>query len=152
MGFNLSQICGVYSRPLLSLRSQHFNHLEKWLCPGQKIDMLEKVRLRSSELTSCEWCSVRKLPVLFFQTSDSECQRLRTQLQMSQESGGLWYDCSGESECLSHFSCMKLLPGFSALLQKLEEIVLGFHQVQDGTHNPFDLNLGKYAGSYPRLI
>ncbi|XP_060770003.1 sentrin-specific protease 6 isoform X2 [Neoarius graeffei] len=64
---------------------------------GQKIDMLEKVRLRSSELTSCEWCSVRKLPVLFFQTSDSECQRLRTQLQMSQESGGLWYDCSGEN-------------------------------------------------------
>ncbi|XP_060770007.1 sentrin-specific protease 6 isoform X5 [Neoarius graeffei] len=64
---------------------------------GQKIDMLEKVRLRSSELTSCEWCSVRKLPVLFFQTSDSECQRLRTQLQMSQESGGLWYDCSGET-------------------------------------------------------
>ncbi|XP_034158023.2 sentrin-specific protease 6 isoform X4 [Pangasianodon hypophthalmus] len=64
---------------------------------GQEIDVLEKVRLRSSELTSCEWCSVRKLPVLFFQTSDSECQRLRTQLQMSQESGGLWYDCSGEN-------------------------------------------------------
>ncbi|XP_053501519.1 sentrin-specific protease 6 isoform X6 [Ictalurus furcatus] len=64
---------------------------------GQEVDVLEKVRLRSSELTSCEWCSVRKLPVLFFQTSDSECQRLRTQLQMSQESGGLWYDCSGEN-------------------------------------------------------
>ncbi|KAF5895282.1 sentrin-specific protease 6 isoform X7, partial [Clarias magur] len=63
---------------------------------GQEIDVLEKVRLRSSELTSCEWCSVRKLPVLFFQTSESECQRLRTQLQMSQESGGLWYDCNGE--------------------------------------------------------
>lgn len=67
--------------------------------------MLEKVRLRSSELTSCEWCSVRKLPVLFFQTSDSECQRLRTQLQMSQESGGLWYDCSGESERLNSATC-----------------------------------------------
>ncbi|KAF7694379.1 sentrin-specific protease 6 isoform X3 [Silurus meridionalis] len=64
---------------------------------GQEVDVLEKVRLRSSELTSCEWCSVRKLPVLFFQTSDDECLRLRTQLQMSQESGGLWYDCSGEN-------------------------------------------------------
>ncbi|XP_072534750.1 sentrin-specific protease 6 isoform X2 [Salminus brasiliensis] len=64
---------------------------------GQEVDVLEKVRLKSSELTKCEWCCVRKLPVLFFQTSDSECQRLRTQLQMSQESGGLWYDCSGNN-------------------------------------------------------
>ncbi|KAM9496402.1 sentrin-specific protease 6 isoform 4-T4 [Clarias gariepinus] len=64
---------------------------------GQEIDVMEDVRLRSSELTSCEWCCVRKLPVLFVQTSESECQRLRTQLQMSQESGGLWYDCNGEN-------------------------------------------------------
>uniref|UniRef100_A0A8B9LD28 Sentrin-specific protease 6 n=1 Tax=Astyanax mexicanus TaxID=7994 RepID=A0A8B9LD28_ASTMX len=64
---------------------------------GQEVDVLEKVRLKSSELTLCEWCCVRKLPVLFFQTSDSECQRLRTQLQMSQENGGLWYDCSGKN-------------------------------------------------------
>ncbi|XP_026881859.1 sentrin-specific protease 6 isoform X3 [Electrophorus electricus] len=64
---------------------------------GQEVDVLEKVRLRSSELTSCEWCCVRKLPVLFFQTSDEECCRLRAQLQMSQESGGLWYDCSGNN-------------------------------------------------------
>ncbi|XP_036438246.1 sentrin-specific protease 6 isoform X1 [Colossoma macropomum] len=64
---------------------------------SQEVDVLEKVRLRSSELTKCEWCSVRKLPVLFFQTSDSECQRLRTQLQMTQESGGLWYDCNGSN-------------------------------------------------------
>lgn len=78
--------------------SQRFTHFVNGLYAGQAIDVMEKVRLRSSELTSCEWCSVRKLPVLFFQTSDSECQRLRTQLQMSQESGGLWYDCSGESE------------------------------------------------------
>ncbi|TSL47581.1 Sentrin-specific protease 6 [Bagarius yarrelli] len=64
---------------------------------GQEIDVLENVRLRSSELTSCEWCCVRKLPVVFFQTTDSECQRLRTQLQMSQENGDLWYDCSSEN-------------------------------------------------------
>ncbi|XP_066532913.1 sentrin-specific protease 6 isoform X2 [Hoplias malabaricus] len=64
---------------------------------GQEVDVLEKVRLISSQLTKCEWCSVRKLPVLFFQTSDSECQRLRAQLHMSQENGGLWYDCNGNN-------------------------------------------------------
>ncbi|XP_076872471.1 sentrin-specific protease 6 isoform X2 [Brachyhypopomus gauderio] len=64
---------------------------------GQEVDVLEKVRLRSSELTSCEWCSVRKLPVLFFQTSPDECSRLRAQLQMSQEGADLWYDCSGNN-------------------------------------------------------
>ncbi|XP_062857945.1 sentrin-specific protease 6 isoform X2 [Trichomycterus rosablanca] len=63
---------------------------------GQEIDVLENVRLKSSELTSCEWCSVRKLPVIFFQTSANECQRLRSQLQMSQENG-VWYDCAVEN-------------------------------------------------------
>ncbi|XP_030626862.1 sentrin-specific protease 6 [Chanos chanos] len=64
---------------------------------GRDVDVLEKVRLRASELTSCEWCSVRKLPVLFFQTSADECQRLRCQLKMSQDNDGLWYDCSGSN-------------------------------------------------------
>lgn len=39
---------------------------------------------------------MRKLPVLFFQTSEEECIRLRSQLHMSQEEGGQWYDCSGD--------------------------------------------------------
>lgn len=56
----------------------------------------EKVCLQASELISCEWCSVRKLPVLFFQTTPAECLRLRTQLNMSMEKGGQWYDCSGD--------------------------------------------------------
>ncbi|XP_031436996.1 sentrin-specific protease 6 isoform X2 [Clupea harengus] len=64
---------------------------------SREVDVMEKVRLRASELTSCEWCNVRKLPVLFFQTSANECQRLRQQLHMSQESGGLWYDCTGNN-------------------------------------------------------
>lgn len=68
------------------------------LMAGRDVEKMEKVRLRASELTSCEWCNVRKLPVLFFQTSADECQRLQQQLHMSQESGGLWYDCSGNSE------------------------------------------------------
>ncbi|XP_056151139.1 sentrin-specific protease 6 isoform X2 [Lampris incognitus] len=62
---------------------------------GPEMDALEKVSLRASELISCEWCSVRKLPVLFFQTTPQECVRLRTQLNMSQEEGGQWYDSAG---------------------------------------------------------
>ncbi|XP_036398327.1 sentrin-specific protease 6 isoform X2 [Megalops cyprinoides] len=58
-------------------------------------DTLEKVDLRTSELTSCEWCSVRKLPALFLQTTPAECLRLRTQLKMSRDQGGVWYDCKG---------------------------------------------------------
>ncbi|XP_029109177.1 sentrin-specific protease 6 isoform X2 [Scleropages formosus] len=59
---------------------------------GPETDVLEKVSLRASELTSCEWCTVRKLPVLFLQTSPAECLRLRTQLKMSREKS-VWYDC-----------------------------------------------------------
>ncbi|XP_061602452.1 sentrin-specific protease 6 isoform X2 [Cololabis saira] len=56
---------------------------------------VETVCLRASELVSCEWCNVRKLPVLFFQTTPAECLRLRTELNMSREDE-LWYDCSGD--------------------------------------------------------
>ncbi|XP_051816758.1 sentrin-specific protease 6 isoform X1 [Acanthochromis polyacanthus] len=58
--------------------------------------ILEKVCLQASELISCEWCSVRKLPVLFFQTTPAECLRLRAQLNMSKEKGSQWYDCAGD--------------------------------------------------------
>ncbi|XP_029965403.1 sentrin-specific protease 6 isoform X2 [Salarias fasciatus] len=63
---------------------------------GPDKDSVEKVCLQASELISCEWCSVRKLPVLFFQTTPAECLRLRTQLNMSKEKGGQWYDCVGD--------------------------------------------------------
>ncbi|XP_076011175.1 sentrin-specific protease 6 isoform X2 [Genypterus blacodes] len=56
----------------------------------------ENVSLQASELISCEWCNVRKLPVLFFQTTPEECVRLRTQLKMSREKGGQWYDSAGD--------------------------------------------------------
>ncbi|XP_056337174.1 sentrin-specific protease 6 isoform X1 [Danio aesculapii] len=65
---------------------------------GREVDVLESVSLKASELTRCEWCNVKKLPVLFLQTSDQECQRLQTQLQMSQDSGGIWYDCNGNND------------------------------------------------------
>ncbi|XP_024146835.1 sentrin-specific protease 6 isoform X3 [Oryzias melastigma] len=64
---------------------------------GPVSDSIEKVCLQTSELISCEWCCVRKLPVLFFQTTPEECLRLRTQLNMSKENGGHWYDCAGNA-------------------------------------------------------
>lgn len=54
--------------------------------------------LQTSELISCEWCTARKLPVLFFQTTEEECVRLRSQLRMSREDGGQWYDCAGDGK------------------------------------------------------
>ncbi|XP_028296460.1 sentrin-specific protease 6 [Gouania willdenowi] len=63
---------------------------------GCQMNIMEKVCLRASELISCEWCCVRKLPVIFFQTSIAESLRLRMQLNMSQEHGGEWYDCTGD--------------------------------------------------------
>ncbi|XP_027896333.1 sentrin-specific protease 6 [Xiphophorus couchianus] len=63
---------------------------------GAEPGTVEDFYLQTSELISCEWCSVRKLPVLFFQTTADECVRLRSQLNMSQEQGGQWYDCAAE--------------------------------------------------------
>ncbi|XP_039527472.1 sentrin-specific protease 6 isoform X2 [Pimephales promelas] len=65
---------------------------------GPEVDVLESVYLKSSELTFCEWCNVRKLPVLFLQTSSKECQRLQAELQMSKENEGIWYDCNGNND------------------------------------------------------
>ncbi|XP_051908628.1 sentrin-specific protease 6 [Hippocampus zosterae] len=63
---------------------------------GPEPNTVEKVCLRASELISCEWCSVRKLPVLFFQTTPDECVRLRAQLNMTRRCAGQWYDCAGQ--------------------------------------------------------
>ncbi|XP_074541521.1 sentrin-specific protease 6 isoform X2 [Halichoeres trimaculatus] len=63
---------------------------------GSDSNTKEQVCLQASGLISCEWCSARKLPVLFFQTTQDECARLRAQLNMSQEKGGAWYDCAGD--------------------------------------------------------
>ncbi|KAA0708966.1 Sentrin-specific protease 6 [Triplophysa tibetana] len=65
---------------------------------GREVDVMESVRLRSSELISCEWCNVKKLPVLFLQTTDEESRRLRDQLEMCQDREGEWYDCGGDSD------------------------------------------------------
>ncbi|TRY59152.1 hypothetical protein DNTS_032401 [Danionella cerebrum] len=64
---------------------------------GSEMGELETITLETSALTQCEWCNVKKLPVLFLQTTERECQRLQTQLQMSQERG-VWYDCNGNND------------------------------------------------------
>lgn len=89
-----------YFEGLISLRKKRYfkslRPLSFCTPPGAEQNSIEKVCLRASELISCEWCSVRKLPVLFFQTTAEECGRLRTQLNMSREEGGQWYDCAGD--------------------------------------------------------
>ncbi|KAL3052067.1 hypothetical protein OYC64_004759 [Pagothenia borchgrevinki] len=63
---------------------------------GPECNAVENVYFRASELISCEWCKIRKLPVLFFQTTADECFRLRSQLNMNEEKTGEWYDCAGD--------------------------------------------------------
>ncbi|KAJ7411107.1 Sentrin-specific protease 6 [Pitangus sulphuratus] len=57
---------------------------------------IREINLKTSELTKCEWCSVRKLPVVFLQTVPSTCSSLRDQLKMSKDN--VWYECKGDSQ------------------------------------------------------
>lgn len=57
---------------------------------------VREINLKTSELTKCEWCSVRKLPVVFLQTVPSTCSSLRDQLKMSKDN--VWYECKGDSK------------------------------------------------------
>ncbi|XP_048791626.1 sentrin-specific protease 6 isoform X3 [Lagopus muta] len=57
---------------------------------------VREINLKTSELTKCEWCSVRKLPVVFLQTVPSTCSSLRDQLKMSKDN--VWYECKGDSQ------------------------------------------------------
>ncbi|KFO79026.1 Sentrin-specific protease 6, partial [Cuculus canorus] len=57
---------------------------------------IREINLKTSELTKCEWCSVRKLPVVFLQTAPSTCSSLRDQLKMSKDN--VWYECKGDSQ------------------------------------------------------
>ncbi|KAH0622098.1 hypothetical protein JD844_024078 [Phrynosoma platyrhinos] len=54
-----------------------------------------EIQLKTSELTKCEWCGVRKLPVVFLQTIPAACQSLRSHLKMNKEKDNVWYDCKG---------------------------------------------------------
>ncbi|NWR92457.1 SENP6 protease, partial [Furnarius figulus] len=60
------------------------------------VSCMQEINLKTSELTKCEWCSVRKLPVVFLQTVPSTCSSLRDQLKMSKDN--VWYECKGDSQ------------------------------------------------------
>ncbi|NXK31106.1 SENP6 protease, partial [Piprites chloris] len=63
---------------------------------SQEESDIREINLKTSELTKCEWCSVRKLPVVFLQTVPSACSSLRDQLKMSKDN--VWYECKGDSQ------------------------------------------------------
>ncbi|NXE36175.1 SENP6 protease, partial [Ptilorrhoa leucosticta] len=63
---------------------------------SQEDSDIREINLKTSELTKCEWCSVRKLPVVFLQTVPSTCSSLRDQLKMSKDN--VWYECKGDSQ------------------------------------------------------
>ncbi|NXD34764.1 SENP6 protease, partial [Copsychus sechellarum] len=62
---------------------------------SQEESDIREINLKTSELTKCEWCSVRKLPVVFLQTVPSTCSSLRDQLKMNKDN--VWYECKGDS-------------------------------------------------------
>ncbi|OCT58462.1 hypothetical protein XELAEV_18002134mg [Xenopus laevis] len=62
----------------------------KWEAfPGSSQELI----LNPSDFTKCEWCVVRKLPVVFFQTIPAACQSLRSHLKLGGENGTGWHDC-----------------------------------------------------------
>ncbi|NWY99276.1 SENP6 protease, partial [Loxia curvirostra] len=63
---------------------------------SQEESDIREINLKTSELTKCEWCSVRKLPVVFLQTVPSTCSSLRDQLKMSKDN--VWYEYKGDSQ------------------------------------------------------
>ncbi|XP_060061380.1 sentrin-specific protease 6 isoform X2 [Erinaceus europaeus] len=52
------------------------------------------ITLNTSDLTKCEWCNVRKLPVVFLQTIPAVYQKLSMKLQMNMEDK-VWKNCKG---------------------------------------------------------
>ncbi|XP_068137610.1 sentrin-specific protease 6 isoform X2 [Hyperolius riggenbachi] len=52
----------------------------------------QELALNTSELTKCEWCCARKLPVVFFQSTPSQCQKLRSLFKMTKQNNVGWYD------------------------------------------------------------
>ncbi|XP_032071178.1 sentrin-specific protease 6 isoform X2 [Thamnophis elegans] len=80
------------------------------------------INLKTSELTKCEWCGVRKLPVVFLQTVPAACQSLRSHLKMNREKDNVWYDCKGanpEEQYIILIFETSLDPHANAIFEKL---------------------------------
>ncbi|XP_066109961.1 sentrin-specific protease 6 isoform X3 [Saccopteryx bilineata] len=59
-----------------------------------------EIILNTSDLTKCEWCNVRKLPVVFLQTIPEVYQKLSMQLQLNMDDK-VWNDCKGVNKLTS---------------------------------------------------
>uniref|UniRef100_A0A8C8U6A1 SUMO/sentrin specific peptidase 6 n=1 Tax=Peromyscus maniculatus bairdii TaxID=230844 RepID=A0A8C8U6A1_PERMB len=66
---------------------------------GPESDPVEII-LNTSDLTKCEWCNVRKLPVVFLQAIPAVYQKLSMQLQMNKEDK-VWNNCKGVNRLTS---------------------------------------------------
>nr|XP_045016347.1 sentrin-specific protease 6 isoform X2 [Jaculus jaculus] len=66
---------------------------------GPESDPIEII-LHTSDLTKCEWCNVRKLPVVFLQAVPAVYQKLSAQLQMTKEDK-VWNNCKGVNRSTS---------------------------------------------------
>ncbi|KAG8444863.1 hypothetical protein GDO86_009860 [Hymenochirus boettgeri] len=67
--------------------------IEFEVLPEDEGGYVKEIKLKTSELTKSEWCSVRKLPVVFFQTIPATCLSLQSHLKLSRENNMGWYDC-----------------------------------------------------------
>ncbi|XP_066215108.1 sentrin-specific protease 6 isoform X9 [Saccopteryx leptura] len=59
-----------------------------------------EIILNTSDLTKCEWCNVRKLPVVFLQTIPEVYQKLSMKLQLNMDDK-VWNDCKGVNKLTS---------------------------------------------------
>ncbi|XP_056624143.1 sentrin-specific protease 6 isoform X2 [Triplophysa dalaica] len=64
------------------------------------IEIANQVRIEASEVTSCEWCTVQRLPSLFLQTTPTASHRLRAQIvyDVYEDDSLAWYDCQSKNQ------------------------------------------------------
>ncbi|KAA0711328.1 Sentrin-specific protease 6 [Triplophysa tibetana] len=64
------------------------------------IEIANQVRIEASEVTSCEWCTVQKLPSLFLQTTPtaSHCLRAQIAYDVYEDDSLAWYDCQSKNQ------------------------------------------------------
>ncbi|XP_057200647.1 sentrin-specific protease 6 isoform X2 [Triplophysa rosa] len=64
------------------------------------IEIANEVRIETSEVTSCEWCTVKRLPSLFLQTTPTASHCLRAQIvyDVYEDDSRAWYDCQSKNQ------------------------------------------------------
>ncbi|XP_069582622.1 sentrin-specific protease 6 isoform X3 [Ranitomeya imitator] len=88
----IGTLCRIIKEPVVFC----VDHIKIVLEDVNAKDGLELI-LPTSQLTKCEWCSARKLPVVYFQSTPCLCKKLQSRFQMSRENEAGWYDCNATS-------------------------------------------------------